>query len=184
VIRVPCFCGAGVSSWPFATSSPETVVGRFRGKADMANFMSTRPKEQDSSRFSSLGIVDSSCYYSKIDQLMGAGNEPRALPYFNRKYFFAEGLPLAAGENDPGVNDAEITLGNTMPYSGPASAWGTVGKSEAAYFCMINDQGGINGRKIKLCRRRNCVLRFRVTAFRVRLSARADNTRPAKSRRS
>jgi branched-chain amino acid transport system substrate-binding protein len=65
----------------------------------------------------------------------------------------AGGLPLAAGENDPGVNDAEITLGNTMPYSGPASAWGTVGKSEAAYFSMINDQGGINGRKIKFMSR-------------------------------
>lgn len=63
------------------------------------------------------------------------------------------GLPLAAGEVDPGVNDAEITIGNTMPYSGPASAWGTVGKSEAAYFSMINDQGGINGRKIKFISR-------------------------------
>jgi hypothetical protein len=43
---------------------------------------------------------------------------------------------------DPGVNDTEIKIGNTMPYSGPASAWGMVGKSEAAYFAMINDQGG------------------------------------------
>src|SRR5205085_5760187 len=54
---------------------------------------------------------------------------------------------------DPGVNDTEIKIGNTMPYSGPASAWGTIGKSEAAYFAMINDQGGINGRKINFISR-------------------------------
>src|SRR5216684_7849380 len=42
----------------------------------------------------------------------------------------------------------EIKIGNTNPYSGPASAYGTIGKSIAAYFRMLNDQGGINGRKI------------------------------------
>jgi branched-chain amino acid transport system substrate-binding protein len=50
----------------------------------------------------------------------------------------------------PGVTDTEIKVGQTMPYSGPASAWGTVGRAELAYFRMINDQGGINGRKINL----------------------------------
>ncbi len=50
----------------------------------------------------------------------------------------------------PGVTDAEIKIGQTMPYSGPASAYGTIGKSEAAFFAMINDQGGVNGRKITL----------------------------------
>jgi branched-chain amino acid transport system substrate-binding protein len=59
------------------------------------------------------------------------------------------GLAVAASENEPGVSDSEIKIGNTMPYSGPASAWGVIGKSEAAYFAMVNDQGGINGRKIK-----------------------------------
>src|ERR1700730_4068093 len=49
-----------------------------------------------------------------------------------------------------GITDTEIKIGQTMPYSGPASAWGTVGRAELAYFKMINDQGGINGRKIKL----------------------------------
>ena len=49
---------------------------------------------------------------------------------------------------DTGATDAEITIGNIMPYSGPASAYGIIGKIEAAYFRMINDQGGINGRKI------------------------------------
>jgi branched-chain amino acid transport system substrate-binding protein len=49
---------------------------------------------------------------------------------------------------DAGVTDTEIKLGNIVPYSGPASAFGSVGKVQAAYFKMINDQGGINGRKI------------------------------------
>jgi len=49
---------------------------------------------------------------------------------------------------DPGASDTEIKIGNIMPYSGPASAYGTIGKAEAAYFRKINDEGGINGRKI------------------------------------
>lgn len=60
----------------------------------------------------------------------------------------AGGLALAAGQYGPGVTDTEIKIGNTNPYSGPASSYGIIGKSEAAYFAMINDQGGINGRKI------------------------------------
>jgi len=48
----------------------------------------------------------------------------------------------------PGVSDTEIKIGQTMPYSGPLSAAGTIGKVESAYFRMINDQGGINGRRI------------------------------------
>ncbi|MGN8545580.1 ABC transporter substrate-binding protein [Bradyrhizobium sp. 13971] len=50
---------------------------------------------------------------------------------------------------DTGASDTEIKIGNTMPYSGPASAYGVIGKTEAAYFRMINDAGGIRGRKIK-----------------------------------
>jgi ABC-type branched-subunit amino acid transport system substrate-binding protein len=49
---------------------------------------------------------------------------------------------------DPGASDTEIRIGNIMPYSGPASAYGTIGKAQAAYFRMINEHGGINGRKI------------------------------------
>ena len=49
---------------------------------------------------------------------------------------------------DPGASDTEIKIGQTMPYSGPASAYGTIGKAEAAYFKKINEEGGINGRKI------------------------------------
>jgi branched-chain amino acid transport system substrate-binding protein len=59
--------------------------------------------------------------------------------------------PVAAQKhNAPGVTDTEIKVGQTMPYSGPASAWGAVGRAELAYFKMINEQGGINGRKINL----------------------------------
>src|SRR5579863_7435434 len=50
----------------------------------------------------------------------------------------------------PGVTDAEIKIGQTMPYSGPLSTYGTIGKAESAYFHMINEQGGVNGRKIVL----------------------------------
>ena len=49
---------------------------------------------------------------------------------------------------DSGATDTEIKIGNTNPYSGPASSYGVIGKTEAAFFRMINEQGGINGRKI------------------------------------
>ncbi|QDP23263.2 ABC transporter substrate-binding protein [Bradyrhizobium cosmicum] len=51
---------------------------------------------------------------------------------------------------DPGASDTEIKVGQTMPFSGPASAYSSIGKTQAAYFKMINDQGGVNGRKINL----------------------------------
>ena len=50
---------------------------------------------------------------------------------------------------DPGASDTEIRIGNIMPYSGPASSYAVIGKTEAAYFDKINAEGGINGRKIK-----------------------------------
>jgi branched-chain amino acid transport system substrate-binding protein len=55
---------------------------------------------------------------------------------------------LAQKKYDPGATDTEIKIGNIMPYSGPASAYATIGKTEAAYFRKINEEGGINGRKI------------------------------------
>src|SRR5690348_17523667 len=58
--------------------------------------------------------------------------------------------PAAAQKNAPGVTDTEIKIGQTMPYSGPASAYGQIGRTEQAYFKMINEQGGINGRKLNL----------------------------------
>src|SRR6202161_2857812 len=51
---------------------------------------------------------------------------------------------------DPGATDTEIKIGQTLPFSGPASAYATIGKTQAAYFNMINEQGGVNGRKINL----------------------------------
>jgi branched-chain amino acid transport system substrate-binding protein len=59
------------------------------------------------------------------------------------------GLPAWAA-NTPGITDKEIKIGQTMPYSGNASAYGSIGKAELAYFKMINEQGGINGRKLNL----------------------------------
>ena len=55
-----------------------------------------------------------------------------------------------ADENRPGVTNAEILIGQTNPYSGPLSAYGTQGRAQAAYYKMVNDEGGVNGRKIKL----------------------------------
>jgi len=61
----------------------------------------------------------------------------------------AGGGALAADKKyDTGATDTEIKIGNIMPYSGPASAYGVIGRTEAAYFKKINDAGGINGRKI------------------------------------
>ena len=65
-------------------------------------------------------------------------------------------LLLLIGQNafaqkryDPGASDTEIKIGNTAPYSGPASAYGTIARAQAAYFAKINAEGGIHGRKIK-----------------------------------
>lgn len=61
---------------------------------------------------------------------------------------FASTSAMAQKRYDPGASDTEIRIGNIMPYSGPASAYGVIGKASEAYFRMINDEGGINGRKI------------------------------------
>src|SRR6266545_4306380 len=56
----------------------------------------------------------------------------------------------AAAQNAPGVTDGEIKIGQTMPYTGPGAPFSAVGLAEKAYMQMINDQGGVNGRKINL----------------------------------
>src|SRR6201997_479041 len=78
----------------------------------------------------------------------------------NRLFRLATGVTLAAAlsassahaqkKYDPGASDTEIKIGQTVPFSGPASVSATIGKRQAAYFNMINEQGGINGRKINL----------------------------------
>ncbi|MDN5000301.1 ABC transporter substrate-binding protein [Bradyrhizobium sp. GCM10027634] len=60
----------------------------------------------------------------------------------------ASSAAFAQKKYDTGASDTEIKIGNIMPYSGPASAYGIIGKTEEAYIKMINDKGGINGRKI------------------------------------
>ncbi|MBV9117897.1 MAG: ABC transporter substrate-binding protein, partial [Acetobacteraceae bacterium] len=59
----------------------------------------------------------------------------------------------ARAANAPGVTATEIKIGQTMPYSGPVSNYGTIGRAQQAYFAMINAQGGINGRTINLISR-------------------------------
>nr|WP_225706874.1 ABC transporter substrate-binding protein [Bradyrhizobium cenepequi] len=59
-------------------------------------------------------------------------------------------LHAQGGRYEPGVSDTEIRIGQTMPYSGPVSAFSIIGKVQDAYFRMINDRGGVNGRKIRL----------------------------------
>src|SRR3990172_47272 len=53
-----------------------------------------------------------------------------------------------AAKYGPGASDTEIKIGNTNPYSGPASAYGSIGKSITSYWKMVNDNGGIKGRKV------------------------------------
>jgi branched-chain amino acid transport system substrate-binding protein len=60
----------------------------------------------------------------------------------------SENGALAQKKYDTGVTDTDIKIGNIMPYSGPASAYGIIGRTMSAYFRMINDSGGISGRKI------------------------------------
>src|SRR3982751_4894669 len=67
---------------------------------------------------------------------------------------FAIALPASAADAqkkyDTGATDTEIKIGQTVPFSGPASAYAGIGKTQAAYLRMINDRGGINGRKLNL----------------------------------
>src|SRR6202789_4201730 len=60
----------------------------------------------------------------------------------------ASGSALAQKKYDTGATDTEIRIGDIVPYCGPASAYGVIGKTEQAYFNKINAEGGINGRKI------------------------------------
>src|SRR3984885_2327680 len=59
------------------------------------------------------------------------------------------GVCSAVAQQAPGTADGEILIGNVMPYTGALAAFASIGKTEAAYFDMINERGGINGRKVK-----------------------------------
>ena len=77
----------------------------------------------------------------------------------SRRFFLTAAAALAVGlasgqaaaqkKYGPGANDKSIKIGNTNPYSGPASAYGTIGKAIGAYFAMVNEKGGVNGRKVE-----------------------------------
>ena len=60
----------------------------------------------------------------------------------------SQGSAFAQKKYDIGATDTEIKIGNIVPYSGPASVYGVIGRTEAAYFRKINAEGGINGRKV------------------------------------
>jgi branched-chain amino acid transport system substrate-binding protein len=64
--------------------------------------------------------------------------------------YAALGLIAARAENAPGITDTEIKIGQSMPYSGPASGYSTIARAELAYFKMINEMGGVHGRKLNL----------------------------------
>jgi branched-chain amino acid transport system substrate-binding protein len=75
--------------------------------------------------------------------------------YAARAFFAIVALGLAfststaiRADDDPGITSTEVLLGGAHPFSGPASAYGALGKAEEAYFAYINDKGGVNGRKI------------------------------------
>lgn len=94
-------------------------------------------------------IVDMS--WHRLDNAPSASNERRwprngAMGAF-RLAVMTMALVLGAGTSSRAADD-EIRIGNTMPYSGPASAYGIIGKTIAAYFSKVNAEGGINGRKI------------------------------------
>jgi branched-chain amino acid transport system substrate-binding protein len=82
-----------------------------------------------------------------------AGQRRSAMRFRTVAFFLAVVLTVALASavvsaDTPGVTGTEIKIGNTNPYSGPASAYGTIGKAIGAYFKKVNDEGGINGRKI------------------------------------
>ena len=81
------------------------------------------------------------------------------MPDVRRRHILAAPALLALGtaraargetRNAPGITDTEIKIGQTLPYSGPASAYGQLGRVEAAYFRVLNEAGGINGRKLSV----------------------------------
>jgi ABC-type branched-subunit amino acid transport system substrate-binding protein len=81
-----------------------------------------------------------------------AGGDPmkRLRIFFDVLLLGGAMVTAAVAENAPGVTDSEIRIGQTMPYTGPAAQFSAPGLAEKAYMQMINDQGGINGRKINL----------------------------------
>jgi len=91
-------------------------------------------------------------HFLEQEERMGETMRPtilRAATLTGAMLLASAGPAVAAGQYDPGASDSEIRIGNIMPYSGPAAAYGVIGETESAYFKKINDEeGGINGRKV------------------------------------
>jgi len=84
---------------------------------------------------------------------MKTTNETRPALAAFAAIFIASAPAAAQQAQDTGAADAEIRIGNIMPYTGPLAAFAAIGRAEAAYFDMVNDRGGINGRKIRFISR-------------------------------
>jgi branched-chain amino acid transport system substrate-binding protein len=82
--------------------------------------------------------------------IAGCGNKKAETKADTTGSSAAPGTPPAADKSTPGVTASEIKIGQSVPYSGPASAYSAIAKTELAYFKMINEKGGINGRKLAL----------------------------------
>jgi branched-chain amino acid transport system substrate-binding protein len=84
-----------------------------------------------------------------VERIKGEATMHRVIAILSVGLLLAAGAVHAQKRYGPGVSDTEIKIGQTMPYSGPASAYGTLGKTQAAYFAKVNEEGGVNGRKIR-----------------------------------
>src|SRR5262249_61774400 len=116
--------GSAVAAWPLAVSAGQSAV-RERPRTSSRGLKATRYIEGERGR-AVLRILFGSLLLSGAMAMS------------------------AAAENAPGVTDSEIKIGQTMPYTGPGAWLSSIGLAEKAYMQMINDQGGINGRKINL----------------------------------
>src|SRR5262249_61067860 len=96
-----------------------------------------------------LGMVDVGLAEAKSirEEIMGLKTD-HLLPLIAVLIAVAGNPATAQKRYDPGASDTKIKIGNIVPYSGPASAYGTNGKTIAAYFNKVNAEGGINGRRI------------------------------------
>jgi ABC-type branched-subunit amino acid transport system substrate-binding protein len=92
------------------------------------------------------GAPQSQRNQTRAKRQKGQRKLPLSNPFWAR-WLAAAMLPMMLPA-DSSAAETTIRLGNTAPYSGPASAYGTIARAEAAYFQMLNDEGGINGRKI------------------------------------
>src|ERR1700760_1932925 len=81
---------------------------------------------------------------------MGMAAAAGGLPMVRPLGTWAAENAMTGSGDAPGITDTEIKIGQTMPYSGPISAYGAIGRAQLAYFKRLNEQGGINGRKINL----------------------------------